>query len=185
MVAGQISRAAAAVYGAEIPPSEIAARYLETRPDGAVAPRGEGLTLRRDHPDLAPRDPGPMFPVLVTSVLVPWLLLSALLFRTYREGVSDRVRYVVVFAPAAFVLIASVGLAVLMIMDVSGPWVIQAAYELPLRAMAGSAAVPLVWILCAALSAGAYAVAQREFQRMEIPARPFRFTLVDWLREEP
>jgi len=184
VVAERISAAAEAVYGTRIPAEEIAARYLETQPDGTVATRGDGLTLRRDHPDLAPRDPGPLFPVLVTSALVLWLLLAALLFRTYREGIADRVRYAVVFGPAVLVVIGGVGMAVLVFARISGPWVIQAAFELPLRSIAGSIAVPLTWIVCAALTAGAYLLAQRAFQHMEIPARPFRFTLIDLLRDD-
>ena len=71
-----------------IPPATIEWRYL----DGSVVPRGDGLTLRHDYPDLEPAS-GPMFPTLFALAVVPFLLLVALLLRGYRAGIPESVSY--------------------------------------------------------------------------------------------
>jgi hypothetical protein len=79
-VAWQISRATAAVYGLEIDPDEISARYLEADLHGRVTVREPGLTLAADFPDARHGNLGPVFPVLVGGELFLLMVILALFF---------------------------------------------------------------------------------------------------------
>ena len=177
-VALQISRAAEAVYGASISPETIEERYLITREDGSVVPRGEGLTLRKDYPALKSKS-GPMFPALVALAAVPWLLLIALLLRAYRAGIREWVRQTIVWGSLAVLLGFVVGKSIAEVFRVMQPWAIRALVEVPVMRLGQTAAgTPAVWIVAGLLLAGAYLVVQSQFLRMEIPTKPSRYTLI-------
>lgn len=180
-VALQISRGAAAVYGAAIPPGEIEPA-LETRSDGAVVGRGPTLGLRTRNPDLSPRT-DPLFPVMMALVGVPWLLLMAGLHRTYRPGVTERVRVGVFWAVvAAFVLTMLIEAAGL-VTGLARPWVVRAFVEIPTWKLGGSALGSFaVWLAAALLSYGAYRTAEAQFLRSEIPVKPSAFSLLERAR---
>ena len=183
LIARQISLAVEAVYGASISPEEIRRRYLVTRGDGGVTPRGEGLTLRRDDPNLKPRS-GPMFPVLLALTAVPWLLLTALLLRAYRAGVRERVRQTIVWGSLALLLGSVIATTIAEVLGVTEPWAIRALVEIPVMRLGQTATgVWMVWIVVGLLIAGAYLIVQRQFLRMEIPTKPSRYTLIDMARQ--
>jgi len=177
-VALQISRAAERVYGVSLSPGSIEERYLTTREDGSVAPRGEGLTLRIDDPALRPRG-GPMFPALVTLTVVPWLLLIALLLRAYRAGIREWVRQAIVWGSLAVLLGFVISTTVSNIFDFMQQWAIRALVEIPVMRLGESAAGTVTtWVVAALLLGGAYRIVQSQFMRMEIPTKPSQYTLI-------
>lgn len=89
-VAWQLSRAIAAVYGTEIPAAEVAERYLQTDDKGRTEVVPGGLTLRADYPDLSPAAGGPVFFVLVGSLLSATLLLLWSFFGALSRAVLRR-----------------------------------------------------------------------------------------------
>ena len=183
-VALQISRAAEAVYGASISPAEIEARYLATAEDGSVVPIGAGLTLRQDFPRLVPRPAGPMFPVMLTVVCVPWLLLVALLLRTYRAGASNATRLWIYWGFLGLLLFVLIGESAAMLTRLTAPWFVSAVFELPVQRLGESvAATSAAWVLGMLLVIAGYLVAERQFLRMEIPTRPTKYSLIDWTRD--
>jgi hypothetical protein len=177
-VAWQLSRAAEAAYGTRLPAGEIAEQGLETRRDGLVAPKGDGGWLRERLSGLSPRSAGPAFPVLLALVCVPWLLLLTLLLRLYRADIPDGVRRAASGLVMGLMLPFAIGLMVVILTGLARPWLASALVEIPVRALGGSAAATVAtWGACLALLAAAYALAQRQVRRMEIPARPVCFTL--------
>jgi hypothetical protein len=180
----QISRAVEAVYGASIPPDEIEARYLSTREDGTVAPNGEGLTLRVDYPELRARS-GPLSPVLLTLAAVPWLLLTAALLRAYRACVGNWVRHTIHWGFLGILLVFWIGLSVSTVTRFMMPWAIRGLVEIPVMRLGDSGGgIAAVWVGCGVAVGAAYWVAQSQFRRMEIPAKPCKYTLVEWMKGE-
>ncbi|MDH3628361.1 MAG: hypothetical protein OES25_12020 [Acidobacteriota bacterium] len=177
-VALQISRAARAVYTAEITPETIEQRYLTTNADGDVIPRGDGLTLRQDFPDLRAAS-GPMLPVLVTLVTVPWLLLVALLLRAYRPGVREWVRQTIVWGGLAGLLAFWIWTSMTTLFGVMRPWAMRALVEIPMLRLGQSALGSFgVWVAAFGMLAAAYWIAQAQFRRMEITTHPSQYTLI-------
>jgi hypothetical protein len=167
-----------AVYDVSIPPETIQRRYLTTDEDGKVVPREKGLTLRTDYPDLKARV-GPMFPVLVTLVSVPWLLLVALLLRAYRPGVREWVRQTIVWGSLGGLLVMWLWISLAAVFDAMQPWALRAVVEIPVFRMGQTAAANIgVWVAALALLAGSYGIVDSRFQRMEITTRPSRYTLI-------
>jgi len=111
-VAWQISRAAAAVYGTEINPDEIAERYLVTDEAGRTQVAASGLTLQQDYPALRTVSDGPVFIVLIGSHLlalglVMWAFFAAAESRFWRRRTKT------LFAVTMVVLMAAhIGVAV-------------------------------------------------------------------------
>lgn len=168
----QIRRAVEAVYGRTITEAEIEERYLEVDGDGRVVPRGEGLTLIADHPGLEPRDGGPAFPVFLVLVVVPWLLLSSIVLRACRAGVSDRIRLTVFWGLVGLVFAAMllhIGLAVA---DVVEPWVTRGFLEIAIRRLGESwPGTVAAWLGSALAILGGYRLAEAAFRRIELPAK--------------
>jgi hypothetical protein len=168
-VALQISRAAEAIYGTVIPPSEIAARYLETDDVGLVVLKGDGLTLARDYPDLDPRPKGPVFPAMMMVVLVLWLVAFAAYLRTLRPAVPERVRKSVYWGSMMLLLAAHTAQFIMgaggaiRYATIGGFWEIlisDIAEALPGGRVA-------VWLLCGLIVYGVYKLAERQFERAE------------------
>jgi hypothetical protein len=75
--------------------------------------------------------------------------------------------------------------AAVLIAAFARPWLARAAVEMPAFVLGRSAlSTVAAWLACAVLVLGAYRLAERQFTRMEIPAKPLKFTLVDWMRQE-
>lgn len=122
-VAWQIARAAAAVYGASLDPEELRSRYLTTDGSGQVTLSTPSLSLVRDHPALRPVARGPLMPLVMLLVGVPWALLLALALRLHRPGVTARARRIgLVGIPAGImaVHVAGVALAMSHVLDYDG-----------------------------------------------------------------
>jgi hypothetical protein len=183
-VAEQIARAVQALYGAAIPAAEIAARYLEVRPDGSVTPKPGGLQLLADHPELRPRPAGPLFPVFAALAAVPWLLLVAALFRTYRPDIGPVRGQRLVWGFIVVFMLLFIGQGALMVRGIVKPWAPHAVLGITIRHLgetpAGCAAV---WLCAAVLLALGYALARAQFRRMEVPATPLRFGLYGCWRD--
>jgi hypothetical protein len=182
-VALQASRAAEKVYGTSIPAAEIERLYLETRPDGTVVGRAGSLPLRAERPDLSPRT-GPIAAVLLLLVGVPWMLLVALLLRAHRAGIAEWVRQTVVWGTLGVLL--AVWLVEILAVEtgLTEPWLIRALVEIPVFNLGETAWGTAVAAIAAALGfLGAYRLAEIQFERMEIPTTPSKYTLVEWLAE--
>lgn len=183
-VALQVSRAAQVVYGAAIAPEAIESRWLETRADGAVVGRGATLPLRVERPDLAVRS-GPVFPVLMALMLAPWLLVVAILLRTFRAGLSDRIRRTVFWGIVGIFVATMLAMVSGIVASIARPWLARALIEIPSWAMRGSAiGIAATWVVSALLTFAAYRVAENQFRRMEIPTKPLCFGLLERLRGE-
>lgn len=183
-VAEQLSRATAVLYGKVIPAPELAARYLELGLDGRVAPKPGGLRLLADYPDLRSRSAGPLMPLFVALVAVPWLLLTAGLFRTYRPDIGPARGQQFVWGIIGLFVVVTVILAALVIRHVVQPWASRAVLGIAAQHLGGlPAGVAAVWLGALVLLGLGYALVAQQFRRMEVPTRPLRFTLVDWSRE--
>ena len=177
-VALQISRAAEEVYGLSISLETIEQRYLITREDGSVVPRGEGLTLRTDYPDIKAAA-GPMFPVLMTLVAAPWLLLVALLLRAYRPGVREWVRQTIVWGSLGVLMAFWVWTSMTTLFGVMEPWAIRSVVEIVvIRVGQSSVGIFVAWMVALALLITTYRIAHRQFLRMEIVTHPSQYTLI-------
>lgn len=170
-VAWQIARAVEQVYGVAIPAREIEARYLKTDADGYVAPVEGGLTLRADYPELEPSYRGPVFPLLIGSLLTAFLLILAGLFATIRPGTTIR-RWRIWFWGSMIVLLAAhiTGFGVL-IARWTTEWAMSAVVLVLARrlAEAGPVAMGLTWVAAAAVVAGAWRLAEGRFRAAEAP----------------
>lgn len=170
-VAWQISRAVDAVYGATIEPQEIRARYLKTDPEGRVAPVEGGLTLRADYPELEPSYRGPVFPLLIGSLLTAYLLIVAGLFSVVRSGLT-LVRWRIWFWGSMVLLLAlHVGGFGSLIAEWTTEWAMSAVVLVSARAIrdVGPVAVVLTWAVAAAAVAGAWSFALARFRAAEAP----------------
>jgi len=179
-VALQISRAAEAVYGVRIPPESIAETELEESGDGRVLPRGGRLHLRTDFEALHPRTGGSYLGILLFSALASWLLAVALLFTGYRASVTQRTRQLAVTAYIVLFVAGMLGFTVAMVKRIVHPAATNAALAIAgrhLDASWGGAAT--FWIVGLGLTVSAYALAQRQFERMEIPPHPTQYSLLD------
>ncbi len=180
----QISRAVAAVCGARVPAKEIADRHLTSDAEGRVAPREGGLALKRDRPELAPRARGPLAILMLPLAACPWLLLLGLLLRAYRPCVPESARFGIYFGIVGAFLVGMIGLAAAMIAGALRPPVAQALVEMAAARVGSSPlAAAAAWAVCAALVAAAYRIAEAQFVRMEIPARPVIYALLGRPRE--
>jgi len=179
-VALQISRAAAATYGVRIPPEEIASRYLRESSDGTVLPVGRGLQLRADFTGLQSQGRGSFTLLLAIAIALPALLLLALFFHGYRPGFSPRIRQVMVIVFAGLFVVVMFGWTALMVFQEIHPALVGAVMQIFAREIDSSpATIALAWSIGVGLLVGAYLLLQRQFQSMEIPQRPTRYSLLD------
>jgi len=174
------SRAIEAVYGRSVPVKEILRRYFEVEGGRLTGLKKGGLTLARDYPGLEPPKRGPGAPLVLLAVGLPWLILVALFFRTFRSGVGEVARQVVFWGALAVLLVVLLGLGtVATLAGWVNPFAVTALLESSIRELGRSAGVTLaVWAGCALLLAAGYRLAERTFLRVELPARPSRFTLI-------
>jgi hypothetical protein len=180
-VALQISRAARDVYGVTIQPEEIERRYLTTGVDGSAAGLGESLTMETDFHGLRPRS-GPVSALLLLLVIAPYMALVAVLFRAHRSSIREWVRQSIVWGALGCAMLVFFALMAAVITHRSEPWVLRALIEIPAFALGRTAAGTVAtWLAAALTAAGAYRLAERQFERMEIPVRPSKFTLIGGL----
>jgi hypothetical protein len=175
LVALQISRAAAAVYGVELAPAEIRRRCLEVDDSGTVRPRGGQLQLRERFPELQLQSTvdGPLFPVLLALILVPATVMFVIYLRLFRAGFSSGKRRAVL---VMMVLLSCLVPAVQMVAAIQRlvePWTLWGMVEIGVRSLAGNPlASVLVWLASAALLYGCYRWVVAAFSRIELPVAP-------------
>lgn len=180
-IAEQLHRAVQDVYGVAIPAGELSERYLVER-QGRIVGKAEGLTLRADYPQLQPRR-GPLFPAMIGLSAVPWLLLVAVLLRAYRAGVGEWVRQSIFWGSMVGLLVFWIGLSVASMIDWVAPWTVRGVVEIPVLLLGNSVLGTLsVWLISALAIFAAYRVAQWQFERMEIPSVPSKYSLLDRMR---
>jgi hypothetical protein len=180
-----VSRAVESVYGAPVPHAEILDRYFRVEGDRLTGLQEGGLTLREDYSQLVPLDTGPAFPLLMVLTGVPWLLLVALFLRTYRAGVAGWVRQAAMWGPLILLLALMVVPMVAALKGWVRPWVVRGLVEILTLDLGQTVVGTLAaWGSSALLLLAAYWLAQAGFLRIEVPAQPTKFTLIEWMREE-
>lgn len=172
-VALQISRATGAIYEEAVPSEEIAARYLAVDGEGKVILKGKALTIQADFPYLKRRSKGPMFPVILTLVGLPWAILVLIYLLSFRATISDRMRNAFLFGLMFAVLALHLVQYVLLFNDLTEDWILTGVVEILVRQ--GSAALPgtlAMWIGCTLFLYAGYRLAESRFLHIEIPPKP-------------
>lgn len=171
-VSWQISRAAVAVYGLEITPEEISARYLEKDLNGLVTVREPGLTLVTDFPQAGSSGLGPVFPLLVGGVLVLFLGLLALFFMVFKPGVTIRKMRVVFWFLMGGLMGLHIGGYVFFMAGLTKEWLISGFLLGRMREIGalGPAGYGAVWLVMILLVWAAWRLAQRMFLAAEAPS---------------
>jgi hypothetical protein len=170
--AWQISRAVEKIYGETIPPELIAKMYLRERTDGSAALVGENLTIQADFPHLRRAKPGgPVFPALMGCAWTLWMLAIAGYLRAFRPGVSKAKRRAVVIGILSTLMLIwiaeSLILPIARLVSMEGYiGLLSTAFN---RAGQSVGATAAVWLISLMVSAAAYLLAVRQFQRAEAP----------------
>ncbi len=177
-VAWQVSRAVEAVYGESIAAGVIRDRYLESGPEGKTRPGERGFRLLEDFQDLQSGAGTRTIPAVFLIVAFSWLIFGALIYRAQRNGT---------YGTGWWFLAISVFLAVLVVGV--GALAADSVELIELVAFADFFAVLLrhlydvvpgggfaVWAGSAALVAGGYFLASKQFAAVEAP--------VEWNRNK-
>jgi hypothetical protein len=165
--ARQISGAAGALYGVDIPPEEIRTRYLDVAGEGVPE-----LTLQADY-GLSRTGHGVYFPWLMAGVVVFWSLLTAAYTHWLRGGVSEKKRKFMAAVFVAIPMLCWIFDFVLEITDLS-EISIRNAFIINLARSAGDsvAGTIAVWLGSALIAWAAYRLAERRFERAELSMKP-------------
>lgn len=171
-VALQYSRAIQAVYGTTISLGEISERYLRVDEIGRVVPVDAESSIPEDYPEWRPVSRGPVFPVAILAVSLSWFLLLSLFMRTVRAGTSERARTAALWGLALIPLAMYILAVALTIAKILQPCVVPILVEMLTRylgkAVPGGA--PTVWVICGVLFAGAFWLAEKQFEQIEVPS---------------
>jgi len=170
-VAWQISRAAAAVYGLEIDPDEISARYLKADPDGRVTVRESGLTLAADFPDARPGSSGPVFPVLVGGEMFLLMVILTLYFKVFKPGITIRKTQVVFWVIMGGLMACHIGGYIFFMLGWTREWVVYGFWLGRIRELGelGPAGYMGAWVGMLLLVSVAWRWAERSFLAAEAP----------------
>ena len=170
-VSWQIERAVRAVYGVSIPGDEIKERYLATDEADRVVPRAGRLSIRADRAGLTPRGRGRIFPFAMLLAVVPALLLAAGYFRTFHSDHGQFARVATAVAILGVTLTIHIAVYALGIAGAASlpSWtgVVKILARHTADAVPGG--VPVLWVISALLLAGGYRIAERGFERIEVP----------------
>ncbi len=170
-VALQLSRAAREIYGADISPGDLRARYLMGT-DTGVELREGGLSLLHDYAGLRAPAHVTFFPMLAVVVFVAWLALCAVYLRTFRASISEAVRKATLIALFVVTMAVHIGLLLSFITRFMRSEAASAFWRV--ITVKTAAALPGgelgLWALCALLFAAAYGLVQSAFERIEMPA---------------
>jgi len=170
-VAWQISRATAAVYGLEIDPDEISARYLKADPDGRVNVRESGLTLAADFPDARHRNLGPVFPILVGGELFLLMVILALYFKVFKPGITIRKIQVVFWIIMGGLMACHIGGYIFFMLGWTREWVVYGFWLGRIRELGelGPAGYVGAWAGMLLLVSVAWRWAEKSFLAAEAP----------------
>jgi len=181
-VALQMSRAAKAIYGEDLSPDEVSERYLAVDSRGRVVPKTGELTLAADHPDWRVRPHGPVFPVMMLLVCVPWLLAMSFYLRTLRPGYSEGRRKSAFWWGMIVLMGLHVSQFAALFTNTLDHWVLSGVSMVVVREM--SERLPggsvTVWVLCGLVIYGFYRMAESRFLRVESsPGDDMRIALIE------
>jgi hypothetical protein len=170
-VAWQISRAVEALYGAQIPPAEIQDRYLEIGPAGRVVVREPGLTLQADYPDLRSAYRGPVYPLLVGSICIVYLLVLGLFFSFFRAGVTIKKGRIAFWGLMVGLFALHIGVYATLIIGWTEDWILTGALLSVARSAAatGVGSQALIWFCFAVLAGLSWVWMERRFAAVEAP----------------
>ena len=181
-----MSQAIEKVHGVNLTAEEVIDAAFVVTEEGIVGSKGD-FALYENHPELWQRQAqtSPEVPVGLALIVVPWLLLLALYFRTFRAGSSVKRAKVVYWGALgvllAIILIQAAGM-------IAGWYDIYAARGVLAASIYQLGSSPslhaLTWIVCLTAAAAAYLLAQGVFRQSELPATPVKFTLIDFSRED-
>ena len=123
-------------------------------------------------------------PLFASLVAVPWLVLVAGLFRTYRSDIGAERGQQLVWGVIVLFVVVFIGLSVLLLRGVIHAWAPRALLGVAAHALGASpAGTAAAWLGTAVLIGLGFWLVERQFRRMEIPTRPLRFSLVYYPRE--
>jgi hypothetical protein len=174
LVAGQLSLAIEAVYGARVPPAELIQRYFDRGPDGGAVLKVETMNLERDYPGLKTTDWMRTLPLVYILVGVPWFLYLSLVMGPLRSRAPGKS----VLTGHLVITFAAMGFLLLMIWassnGITKEYKVSAAVGILIRKAAD--AIPggtaSLWVLSLAVLVVAYLGARSRFLRYEFPAKP-------------
>ncbi len=169
--AWQIQRIVAFVYGEDISADIISNRYLLTDAKGVVRLRKEGMNIEADFSLNNAVSSGPIFPLIIGSVVVGFLLVLALNFRNLRWMVSVTRQRIVFWGLMVFLLFGHLGSTFLMTY-LTESWILQGYFLGTMQrwSQTQTGAVPLVWGLTLLAVGLAWTLAQGQFRQMEAPS---------------
>jgi len=77
-----------------------------------------------------------------------------------------------------------IGLTIATMVGFLRPWIIRALVEIPvMKAGESTAGTVALWAASLVVMVGAYALAEAQFLRMEVPAKPTKYTLLDRIQD--
>ncbi len=120
--------------------------------------------------------------MILSLVLAPWFLLLAILHSAYRPGIASWIRHLAFWGVVGLFVMTMLAEGGAIVAGLARPWIARALVEIPAWAFGQSAiGTAAVWGCCALLVLGCYLMAETRFARMDIPAKPLKFTLFEML----
>lgn len=185
-VAWQASRALSDAYGTHVSWREVRDRYVTVRSDGTPGIAQGGLDFHRDHPELVARGAGPLLPLVLIIALVPFLLVFAGFVSTFRARFTERQRMVLYWVLVGGTLALWMLPFILKLAGLAWEGLATGAPAAMLVdwAHASGARTAALWVMALLSVAASWALAERQFGRMEVPARPIKLSLADCVRDD-
>jgi hypothetical protein len=171
-IALQLSRAMSDVYGATLSPDEVGQRFLVGDASGGVAWKKDAFTAWLAAEGLQPRRPGPLFPVLFTTIGVLWLITAWSYMRSFRATNSDLSRKWAFFGLLGVLLALHIGVTVAAMGTLMRPWVAVGVPRMLIRRLAEAlpGGTSAVWVAGIVIFGIVYLLVRRRFERIEVSA---------------
>ena len=179
------SRAIDDVYGETVAPEMIRDRFLVVESDKVVGLASSGFNPMADYPGIQARSRGPEAPIYLVLVMVPALLLTAFLVRSFRAEHSNKYIRAMYWVGLGILLAVLIVQSILAILDVFDPEtgrgflavLIYRLGESPLTTAA-------TWLVSLGLIITAYRIALAQFEKAEIPASPINCSFMDFSKSD-
>ena len=181
-VALQISRAVKDIYGEEISPEEVSARYLAVDAAGRVVPAGSELTLKGDHPEWRTLTHGPVFPIMMLVVCGMWLVALSAYLGTLRPGFTEKRRKGIFWWGMVILMGLHFLQFVLLFTETLDHWILSGFWMIAIRELTDRlpGGAVSVWFLCGLILFLLYRMAERRFVRVEsVPGDDIRVSLIE------
>jgi hypothetical protein len=163
----QAGLAAETMYG-EVPPDDSIRLWFADSSDSLRADTPRPLDF-----GATPQTPGraPLFPVLMAVVFVGSFGTLAFYLRTFRVGRLDRVRKFAFAGTLTILLVLHTAQFIFVAARLTSLWVWDAFWRIGTRSLAAAlpGGAPMLWILAALVIMIAYRLAERQFERAELP----------------